>query len=272
MNHKKASPVHIDHYVNFKSDYVTSRNVDVMLPPGYLKDEEKKYDVIYMHDGQNVFDAEKAYAGVAWEVEEAMAKLLEKSKIRPAIIVAIWNSPLRMNEYMPAQPRDSVRERADREGWKGELLSDNYLRFIVEELKPFIDSTYNTSPNRGNTFIMGSSMGGLISLYALAEYPEVFGGAACVSTHWPALNGIFLDYVKSNLPAPGNHKFYFDFGTATLDSLYEPYQEKVDEIVAEKGYTEDKDWITLKFEGADHSEKSWQERVHIPLSFLLQKE
>lgn len=272
MNNEKSSPVHIEKHVNFESDYVASRNVEVMLPPGYMNDEAQQYDVIYMHDGQNVFHPETAYAGFAWQVDKAMVKLLNEADIRPAIIVAIWNSPLRMNEYMPAKPRDLVQERADREGWEGELLSDNYLKFIVEELKPFIDSTYNTSPSRENTFIMGSSMGGLISLYALSEYPDVFGGAACLSTHWPALNGVSLDYLKTNLPVAGNHKLYFDFGTATLDSLYDPYQQKADKIIMEKGYTYQKDWITLKFEDADHSEKSWQERVHIPLSFLLQKE
>ncbi len=271
MNHEKASPLHIDHYVNFKSDYVASRNIEVMLPPGYIKEETKQYDVIYMHDGQNIFDAKTSYAGVAWQVDKAIVKLLEKAEIRPAIIVAIWNSPLRMNEYMPAQPLSLVREKADREGWDGELLSDNYLKFIVKELKPFIDSTYNASTKREHTFIMGSSMGALISLYALAEYPEVFGGAACISTHWPALNGVFMDYVNSNLPEPGNHKLYFDFGTETLDSLYEPYQLKVDNILTEKGYINEKHRITLKFEGADHSEESWQERVHIPLMFFLEK-
>ena len=270
MSNKNETPIQIDHFQDFTSEYVDARNIEVMLPPGY--DENKSYDVIYFHDGQNVFNPETSYAGVAWEVDKAIMELIEEEKIRPAIIVAIWNTPKRMQEYMPAKPVDSVFHRAKKAGWNDKVISDDYLRFIVTELKPFIDSTYNTSPNRENTFIMGSSMGGLISLYALTEYPDVFGGAACVSTHWPALNGVFLDYLKTNLPVAGKHNLYFDFGTATLDSLYEPYQQKADKIIMEKGYTNQKDWITHKFEGADHSEKSWQERVHIPLSFLLQKE
>ncbi|MBW6480378.1 MAG: hypothetical protein K0B37_13205 [Bacteroidales bacterium] len=270
MNKKSETQIQFDHYPDFKSDYVVARNVEVMLPPGY--DENRSYDVIYFHDGQNVFNSETAYGGVAWEVDTAMKALLHENRINPAIVVAIWNTPKRMQEYMPARPADSVSYRAKKAGWDDEFISDDYLRFIVTELKPFIDNTYSTLPHRENTFIMGSSMGGLISLYALTEYPEVFGGAGCISTHWPALDGVFLNYVKENLPQPGNHKIYFDFGTETLDAQYEPFQQKVDKMMEEKGFTKGKDWLTLKFEGADHSEKAWKERVHIPLAFFLAKE
>ena len=130
--------------------------------------------------------------------------------------------------------------------------------------------------NKKHTFIAGSSMGGLISLYAICEYPKVFGGAACLSTHWPGVfytdkNPIpeqFFKYLKKKLPNPNNHKIYFDFGTATLDAMYEPYQIEVDKIMKQKGYTS-KSWITKKFEGEDHSEVAWAKRLHIPLVFLL---
>ncbi len=269
MSKQNETPIQFDHYPDFASAFVVARNVEVMLPPGYT--EEKAYDVIYMHDGQNIFNPETSYAGVAWEVDKAIKELIEEEKIRPAIIVAIWNTPQRMQEYMPAKLADSVYYRAKKAGWDDDVISDDYLRFIVTELKPFIDSAYSTSPHRENTFIMGSSMGGLISLYALTEYPEVFGSAGCISTHWPALDGVFLNYVKDNLPEPGNHKIYFDFGTETLDAQYEPFQQKVDRMMEDKGFTNGKDWLTLKFEGADHSEKAWQERVHLPLMFFLGK-
>lgn len=115
-------------------------------------------------------------------------------------------------------------------------------------------------------------MGGLISCYAISEYPEVFGGAACLSTHWPAINGVFLNYVKTNLPDPQNHKIYFDYGTQTLDSLYEPYQLIVDSLMIKRGYNKNVNWLTRKFEGAKHDENSWKSRLHIPLEFLLGKE
>ncbi len=269
MSKKNETSLQFDHYPDFTSAYVDARNIEVMLPPGYA--ENKTYDVIYMHDGQNVFNSETSFAGVTWELDKAIKALLKKDMIRPAIVVAIWNTPKRMQEYMPAKPVGSVSYRAKKAGWDNKVVSDDYLRFIVTELKPFIDKTYSTRPNRESTFVMGSSMGGLISIYALTEYPEIFGGAACISTHWPALDGVFMDYLKTNLQPPGKHKIYFDYGTETLDAQYEPFQQKVDRMMEDKGFTNGKDWLTLKFEGADHSEKAWQERVHLPLMFFLGK-
>jgi enterochelin esterase-like enzyme len=116
---------------------------------------------------------------------------------------------------------------------------------------------------------MGSSMGGLVSLYAVCQYPELFGGAGCLSTHWPAVGAVIDGYLTTALPSPGRHRFYFDYGTATLDSLYEPYQQRVDAVLATRGYTSGRDWITRRFEGAEHNEAAWRERLHIPLRFLL---
>jgi pimeloyl-ACP methyl ester carboxylesterase len=112
-------------------------------------------------------------------------------------------------------------------------------------------------------------MGGLISLYAICEYPEVFGGAGCVSTHWPAVEGVIAPYLVENLPDPATHRLYFDYGTDTLDALYQPTQFLVDEVVAGAGYTRDVNWVTRKFPGAAHDERSWAQRVSIPLRFLL---
>ncbi|MDW8466083.1 MAG: alpha/beta hydrolase-fold protein [Chloroherpetonaceae bacterium] len=151
------------------------------------------------------------------------------------------------------------------------MQSDNYLRFLVEELKPFIDSTYRTRPEQSHTFIMGSSMGGLISLYAICEYPHIFGGAACLSTHFPAADGAVIEYMKSHLPDPATHKIYFDYGTETLDAQYEPYQQRADAVMRQRGFIEGKNWITRKFPGDEHSERAWRKRVHIPLLFLLGK-
>ena len=152
---------------------------------------------------------------------------------------------------------------------ESELSTDNYLRFLVQELKPFIDKSYSTLTGRADTFVMGSSMGGLASLYALSEYPEIFGGAGCLSTHWPAGKDVFLEWFKAHLPNAGEHKIYFDYGTATLDSLYEPYQLQMDHSMRQLGYTQGVDWITMKFPGAEHNEAAWRARVHIPLEFLL---
>ena len=158
------------------------------------------------------------------------------------------------------------------------ISSDNYLKFLVEELKPFIDKTYSTFTDPSNTFVAGSSMGGLISLYALCEYPNVFGGAACLSTHWPGLlsmennpvPSVFFSYLKKYLPSPKQHKIYFDHGTETLDSMYASLQLEVDAIMKQKKYSNNQ-WISLSWPGQDHSEKSWRSRLNVPLTFLLKK-
>jgi enterochelin esterase-like enzyme len=117
---------------------------------------------------------------------------------------------------------------------------------------------------------MGSSMGGLISLYALCEVPQMFGAAACLSTHWVAGEGVVIDYLRRALPPPGTHRVYFDYGTETLDAEYEVWQVQADQIMRAAGYTEGEDWVTRKFVGAEHSERAWRERLHLPLRFLLQ--
>lgn len=122
-------------------------------------------------------------------------------------------------------------------------------------------------------------MGGLISMYAICEYPNVFGGATCLSTHWPGIFTVennpipeaFVTYLRTNLPYPFNHKFYFDYGDKTLDALYLPLQKKVDEVMKAKGFTH-RNWITKFYPADDHSEKSWNRRLNIPLEFLLKKD
>jgi len=224
-----------------------------------------------MHDGQNLFDPRASYAGVTWGVAEAMERLATQGRVRGSLIVGIWNTPLRRQEYLPQKPIGSSRWALSRAKalYGGPPLSDGYLRFLVEELKPFVDGRYQTLPERESTFLMGSSMGGLISAYALCEYPQVFGGVGCLSTHWPAGREWMIAYLRESLPAPGAHRIYFDHGTEALDASYATYQRRVDRVMREAGYTEGKDWMSRVFGGAEHSERAWRERVHVPLEFLL---
>jgi predicted alpha/beta superfamily hydrolase len=272
---------------NFSSSFVPSRNIDVWLPDGY--DPSKKYAVLYMHDGQMLFDKTITWNKQAWDVDDVANRLEKAGQVIPFIVVGIWNSgATRRSEYFPQKAFESLTP-AEKEDIRLASTtnntvanftanSDNYLRFLVNELKPFIDSTYATLTDRANTFVAGSSMGGLISMYAICEYPDVFGAAACLSTHWTGIFQIennpvpqaFYDYLISNLPNPENHKIYFDFGDQTLDSLYPTLQKQVDIIMTEKGFT-NKNWITKFFPGKDHSEKSWAERFNIPLEFVLKK-
>jgi predicted alpha/beta superfamily hydrolase len=263
----------IEKQVCFPSHFVVPRQIEVWLPPGYDENSSGRYPVIYMHDGQNIFDPVTSYGGNSWEVDRAMCRLIRAGKTRGAIIVGVRNTGMgRFAEYMPkkAVVGDQVILLPGAPTVPAAIIqSDAYLKFLVAELKPWLDRTYRTQPEVAHTFVMGSSMGGLISAYALAEYPQVFGGAGCVSTHWPAGDGAMIDYLAKHLPKPGTYKLYFDFGTATLDAQYEPYQQRMDAVMRAAGYTEGRDWITKKFPGDEHSEKSWRARVEIPLSFLL---
>jgi predicted alpha/beta superfamily hydrolase len=269
-------------YPNFKSKFVEPRNVDIWFPPSYDDSITKKYPVLYMHDGQNLFEPGHSFTNQEWEVDETMTKLIEEEKIREAVVVGIWNTDKRFREYQPDKPfqnlsSEEIRIRINLDSeYNGGALGDNYLKFIVEELKPFVDRNLNTLPDKENTFMMGSSMGGIISIYAITEYPDVFGAVACLSTHYPLILGnnpdvppILIRYLKSHLPRPGNHKIYFDHGTETMDVWYEPYQKQMDTVMEEIGYTKGLNWITNKFEGAEHSEIAWRKRLDIPLTFLL---
>jgi len=264
----------IDHE-NFKSNYVDDRNIEVWLPENYSESDES-YQVLYMHDGQNVFDPQSSYNGNDWMVDEALTELIATGDVEGTIVVAIWNSGItRFPEYMPQKPAEvmnslEVQEAVIKNSGKP-IFSDDYLKFIVEELKPFIDRQYRTKPGKEFTSIMGSSMGGLISLYAITEYPDIFGSAACISTHWivPEIGAEFLNYVADHLPDPNSHKIYFDYGTVGLDSNYEPYQTKVDSMMEAAGYVRGVNWITKRFEGHDHKEQYWAMRIKEPLTFIL---
>ncbi len=275
-------------FANFKSQFVDARNVDVWLPDGYS--ENNKYAVLYMHDGQMLFDPETTWNKQAWQVDAIAGKLIAEKQIQKCIVVGIWNNDKKRHpEYFPQKVYATFsveqkkfisdvlikRKKIDSEFHP---ISDNYLKFIVTELKPYIDKTYSTFTSRKHTFIAGSSMGGLLSFYAICEYPEVFGGAGCLSTHWTGIyqnndNPIpdsIISYLKVHLPNPKSHKIYFDHGDRTLDSLYRPWQEKVDVVMKAKGFAS-KNWSTQFFSGKDHSEQSWRERLDIPLQFLLGK-
>ena len=272
------------HYENFSSELVRSRPVDVWLPDGYDAESNDRYPVIYMHDGQMMFHhADSSLAGmdVFWDVDKVITRLVGRGEIRPAIVVSVWMadwmSGARGAEYMPQKAVTEEAWQAMRQAnvkWTEKeggnvLSSDNYLRFLVNELKPFIDKTYPTLAGRAETFMIGSSMGGLISAYAIAEYPDLFGGAACMSTDWTIGDGIVAQWFSNNWPIPGSNRIYFDYGTETMDAYYEPYQLQMDDVMRKYGYTDGEDWMTRRFEGADHSPKSWNARLHVPLKFLL---
>lgn len=278
----------IEHLENFSSKFVTPRNIDIWLPKGYSS--KQKYAVLYMHDGQMLYDATTTWNKQAWDVDDVASQLMNEKKTKNFIVVGVWNGgETRHKDYFPQKPYESLSQlqkdfvvaELQKMGRTKEVfqpVSDNYLKFLVTELKPYIDSHFSVKTDKENTFIAGSSMGGLISMYAICEYPQIFGGAACLSTHWPGIFSMennpipqaFYSYLSEKLPDPKSHKMYFDYGTATLDALYPPLQAEVDKIMQQKGFTKE-NWQTLKFEGEDHSERAWNKRLNIPLIYLLKK-
>jgi enterochelin esterase-like enzyme len=271
-------------YPDMKSVYIGSAHVTVWLPPGY-DGSQTKYAVLYMQDGQNLFDDESARLGwpakTAWGVDTTLSALA--GRLRPAIVVAVDHLGVRRaRQYVPQAVFDRLPE-VDRELLKaqygGTPFSDDYLRFVVKELKPFVDRTYRTDPGPSSTFVMGSSMGGLISLYAIAEYPDVFGGAGCLSTHWPLnapgqagpsveeVAAAFGAYLRQKL-RPG-HRIWMDHGDTGLDASYAPFQAKIDDLLQSMGWRRGVDYESRSYAGADHNESAWRARLADPLTFLL---
>lgn len=251
------------------------RRVDVWLPETYHANPSRSFPVLYMQDGQTVFDRWKK-GTEGWKIHWAISRLAEEEKINPPVVVAISSTLNRPGDYLPAKAISNPAEfdlseesSPLRKSATSKLVSDLYLEWMVGTLKPAIDRRYRTLTDPQNTALMGSSLGGLISLYALCEYPEVFGKAACLSTHWPALGEGILAYLDEHLPEPGQHKLYFDHGSEGLDSEYEPWQIRVDALLRQKGYREGKDYASWYFAGEDHTTSTWAKRVHIPLTFLF---
>ena len=269
----------LERFPQFTSQYVPSRDVVVWLPEGYQTGDS--CDVLYMHDGNMLFDATTTWNRREWQVDEVTDSLIQAGLIRPCIVVGIYNTDDRLTEYFPAKTWQHVAEADRKDADLKKLTADAYLQFIVEELKPFIDQRYKPLTTREHTFMMGSSMGGLISLYALCEYPQVFGGVACLSSHLSMAhlpNGVdgepwatgFRNYVGQHLLEANGSLIYMDHGTEGFDADYGQYQEQLDSVIRAKGW-DAQHYMSLVFNGDDHNETCWGKRLNQPLQFLLSK-
>lgn len=224
------------------------RDIVVWLPIGYnpQRNPDKKYPVLYMHDGQNIMDPKTAYVGKDWRVDETVMKLIKQKKIKEIIVVGIYNSPDRLDEYSWTE--------------KGQ----NYLKFIVTELKPFIDTTYKTLSDKENTAIMGSSMGGLISFYAAWHYPDIFSMAGCLSSSFYYNNDRSIKQVEEYNGPKKRIKFYIDHGEDGSTRGQRMFVE-----LSKKGYVIGQDLDYFYAPGAGHNEKEWAARLERPLLFFF---
>ncbi len=241
----------VEYVKNFEIEGLKPRNLIIWFPPGYKKNADKRYPVIYMQDGQNLFDPKTSTGFVDWRADETADSLIRRGKIKPVIIVGIYNTEDRSAEYTDTP--------------KGHL----YMKGIVEKIKPFIDSKYRTLTGRNNTAVAGSSLGGLISMMCAWEYPEVFSKAACFS---PAFKIDTIDYVKNvlNYTWPKkNLMFYIDNGGIDLDARLLPGVDAMVTALKQKGYKENKDFYVYIDKAATHNEAAWAKRFWRPLKLFF---
>ena len=265
----------IEKIYDLQSNFVDSRPIYVWLPPNF--DPKKKHDLLIMHDGQNLFDGTKTWNGQEWELDEWASKLISENELSSFIIIGIHNSgKKRWSDYFPEKAYNFVTDSNYLGGVKPELNADQYLKYIVKEVIPFIEEKYLKSSYDYKTIIGGSSMGGLISMYAVFEYANVFDGAICMSTHWPGaivmennpLPEAIFKYMRENIPLFNKKRFYFDYGDKGLDEHYPQYSKIIDSLFLNNGYSQ-RNYKNLFFENHWHSEEYWAKRVQIPLKFML---
>jgi len=244
----------------FRSKHLEAeRDVLVFLPPGYETDAPRRYPVLYLHDGQNLFDGATSYVpGQQWRLGETAQALINAQSIEPVIAVGIYNAGVRrVDEYTPTT---CARFRA---GGKADL----YGRMIVEELKPFIDSRYRTQPEAARTGLGGSSLGGLVSLYLGLRHPGVFGRLAVLSPSVWWDNRAILRDVQS-LGSKTHARIWLDMGTHEGGNTTRDARLLRDALVG-KGWQLGQDLEYFEAEGARHDEHAWAARVEPVLRFLF---
>ncbi len=235
------------------------RDVLVYLPPGYADDAARDYPVLYLQDGQNLFDGATSFIpGQEWRVDETAQWLIETAEIAPLIIVGIYNTgELRADEYTPTH------DGRHRVGGKADL----YGRFLIEELKPFVDANYRTRPQRAQTGLGGSSLGGLVSMHLGLTRPDVFGRLAVMSPSVWWGGGAILREVDALWVKPET-RVWLDTGTAEGGQTVENARCLRDALVG-RGWRLDADLRYHEAAGAQHNESAWAARVEPMLRFLF---
>jgi predicted alpha/beta superfamily hydrolase len=234
------------------------RDVIVYLPPGYRKTRTKRYPVLYLQDGQNLFDGATSFIpGRDWGVDETAERLIKAGEIEPLIIVGIYNTGMdRVDEYTPT-PDDRLKKGGS---------ADLYGRMLVDELKPFIDSSYRTSDGHEHTGLGGSSLGGLVSLYLGLKYPNVFGKLAIISPSAWWDHRMIIHEVES-LAAKPKLRIWLDIGTAEGEAI--KALPPLRDALVEKGWKLGEDLSYFEAVNAVHDERAWAERVDPVLRFLF---
>ena len=231
-----------------------SRTLLIYLPPSYRENSLKRYPVLYMHDGQNLFDAATSAFGVEWQVDENIDSGVAGGRIDEVIVVGIYNTANRIWEYTPCC-----------DATYGGGGADVYERFLIDTVKPFVDRSFRTLPGKDTTAIMGSSLGGLVSFYVARRNPGVFGKAGCMSSlFWWNEQALTVTVEQSTVHVPV--KLYLDAGTSN-DGLAET--TRMDSALLGDGYVQGQDLDFFVAQGGSHNEASWAARVALPLQWLF---
>ena len=266
----------------------------VWLPPGYDAAKGKRFPVLYMHDGQNLFDKKLTNYNQEWQIDEAIPRLVRQGDLRNWIVVGVQSPRSRYRALFPQKifplmtPGFQQRVTSLEDGGpRADFAGDAYLKFMVETVKPRVDRDFRTLKGPEDTAVMGSSMGGLMAFYAMAEYPEVFGQAAAVSMHVALASSseknfdhakaaadaaeAFRKYLATSRMKPGFNRLYIDHGTGTLDGSYGPYSTALVPVLQAAGW-KGSNFMFRTYAGAEHNETAWAQRVDIPLAFLDRKD
>jgi predicted alpha/beta superfamily hydrolase len=253
------------------SKFVEPREIQVWLPPGYEADALRRYPVLYLHDGNNVFDA--AGVGAEWRVDEAAQKMVLANEVSPFIVVAIANTAKRWDEYTPVAmtlPPDRARSaNAERVGGKAQAYAD----YLIREVKPMIDARYRTLSDAKHTSVGGSSLGGLVSLWLALNRSDVFGAALVVSPSVWWGDDFLVEEVKRAKPATlarARPRLWLDMGTRETTRAI-PDVRRLRDTLIERGWTLGDTLGYLEAENASHDEASWAKRVPQMLRFLYAK-
>lgn len=241
----------VNYYTDFNSEFVLSRDIFVWLPPNYDITNNIKYPVLYMHDGQNLIDPATSTFGVDWQIDEIADSLIRNKIINPFIFVGINNTVQRVMEYSSNE------------------VGSAYMKFIVEELKPFIDSHYNTNPKREKTFNAGASMGGLISFIILWEYSDIFGGAGCFSPAFKIDRFDYIENTKTSMPDNSNIKLFVYNGGVGIERELQPGVDEMISLLLDKGLKLEKNITYIIDQNAVHSESAWSKQLPAMLKFFF---
>ncbi len=237
------------YFRRFRSKYnLAERDIIVWLPPSYKKNTGKYYPVLYMHDGQNLMDPYTSFAGHDWRVDETVTRLIKANLLEEIIVVGIYNTHDRLEEYSSG------------ERW------NYYRKFITEELKHFIDSNFRTIQDRENTAIMGSSMGGLCSFYTAWDHPDVFSMAGCLSSSFYFGEDNIFRMIEAYKGDKKNIRIYFDSGEDGKKDAQKMYC-----LLTSKGLIMGDDMDYYYDRGAGHNENAWANRLARPLIYFFGK-